>query len=137
MPYPQLTSKDTSSSYFKNNEYGYNFPFIFTTIDCEPYIMAKSVVKGVIEKDYKFGTDPYIERILKLNTSDVTHLDIDSDRSLILKVWGHNNGHFKDVVFVKVSALLLSLKVIFPELVDEMLNDISNQMNFMIDKLSK
>ena len=135
MPYPLLTSKDINTIYFKNNEYGYSCPYIFTAINGELYVMAKSVVRGVIDIDYKYGKDPYIDRLEKLFPIEIRYFEI-KDKEILLKVWD-KAGNFPAIIFVKISALLPRLKVVFSELPDDRINDISNQLHSMIDKLNK
>lgn len=133
MPYPLLTSKDIITIYFKNNEYGYSFPYIFTTIDGEHYVMAKSVVRGVIDIDYNYGKDPYIDRVEKLFPLDIRYFEI-KDKEILLKVWD-KAGNFPAIIFVKIGTLLQRLKEVFLELQDDRIYDIKIQLHSMTDKL--
>jgi len=89
----------------------------------------------VIDIDYKYGKDPYIDRLEKLFPIEIRYFEI-KDKEILLKVWD-KAGNFPAIIFVKISALLPRLKVVFSELPDDRINDISNQLHSMIDKLNK
>jgi hypothetical protein len=134
MSYPLLTSKDISTSYFKNSELGYSLPLIVTTIDGEAFVMAKSVVRWLIESNYKYGKDPFINSIEKLCVADIMYFEI-KDKEILLKVWD-KSGNFPAIIFVKIRTLLSRLKEVFPELSDDTINDISKHLKSVVEKVS-
>jgi hypothetical protein len=131
MSYPLLTSKDISTSYFKNNEFGFSLPLIVTTIEGETFVMAKSVVRWVIESNYKYGKDPFIDSIEKLCAADIMYFEI-KDKEILLKVWD-KSGNFPAIIFVKIITLLSRLKEVFNELSDDTINDISKHLKCMVE----
>jgi hypothetical protein len=126
MLYPVLTQKDVSIKYLKNVEYGYTSPIISTAINNERYVMAKSVVRFVIEKKYKYGKDPYINRIERLLSREVTYFEI-KDKNILLKVWD-KAGNFPSIIFVKLNTLLPILNEVFPDLSEDNINYIEEQL---------
>lgn len=132
-----LTSADVEILLYKNKKSGKVYRFVFTSVANTTYILAKSVVIGAIEKVDLQKDDQYIPKIMELFDNDIKHFNLDVDKSLVRQVWGYARGHFYDVIFVKVSVLLPRLIDVFPELPDDTIKDISNQLSDMIDKLSK
>ena len=128
MKYPSLSSKDTKIIYFHNIKAGYKQAFIFIANIKPLYVMAKSVVKGVIEKDYPYRSDPYIYKIKKSLPNDVLYYKI-TDTELLKKVWDRTTGNYSAVTFVKVDALLLILSEVFPELGTDALLSLKNQLH--------
>lgn len=126
MPYPILTHADLSTKYLKNIEYGYSSPIISTVINDERYVMAKSVVKFVIDENYKYGKDPYIDRIEKIFASEVKYFEI-KDKNILLKVWD-KAGNFPAIIFVKIKNLLPVLKEVFPGLSENRIKYIEEQL---------
>jgi hypothetical protein len=134
MPYPLLTSKDISTSYYKNSAFGYSLPLLVTTINGEPFVMAKSVVRWLIESNYKYGKDPFINSIEKLCAADIMYFEI-KDKEILLKVWD-SSGNFPAIIFVKIITLLSRLKEVFPGLSDDSINDISKNLKCLVEKVS-
>lgn len=126
MSNPVLTQKDVSIKYLKNVDYGYTSPIISTAINNDKYVMAKSVVRFVIDENYKYGKDPYIDRIESLLACEVKYFEI-TDRNILLKVWD-KAGNFPSIIFVKLNSLLLILNEVFPGLSKDSINYIEKQL---------
>ncbi len=86
---------------------------VYCSLNGEPHVIAKSIVKQLTETDYICGENPYIQRIIEKLPDDTILLPV-VGKELLSKVWD-NPEDLKDVYFVKVKALIDHLEEIFPD----------------------
>jgi hypothetical protein len=110
---------------------------VYCSLNCEPYVIAKSIVKLLAETDYLCGENPYIQRIIEKLPEDMILLPVVGEE-LLSKVWD-NPGDQKDVYFVKATALIGHLEEIFPDAKQALLQAVRQAMQGHIqsEKLKK
>ena len=134
MEYPLLKASDIKTHYFRNQEAGYSQACLFTNLDGVWFVMAKSVVKAIIEKEYLQGKDPFIDKIIEVFGSQVSYFQI-RDKSILQKVWSPPSGDFRSVTFVPIKELIPNLSEIFSEVEEEDLLDAQDQLKGFLDKI--
>jgi len=135
MDYPLLKPKDINIHYLRNENAGYSQAGLFTKMDGTWLVMAKSIVKTIVEKDYGYKKDPYIERIIEELDGNLYFFQI-RDKKTLQRVWDTAAGDFNRVVFVPAHELITKLAEIFPEIDDEILLPVIAKVEEFLDKPS-
>lgn len=134
MTNPTLDPQKVRYKIFRNNSYHYSQTFIFVKKNDKWFVMAKSVVRGVIETDYPYNKDPYIKRIIEILPDSIAYFDI-KNIGIIRRVWDPPKGKFGAVVFVATEDLMASLPETFSDLSSETHADIGIQISVMLGEL--
>ena len=99
---------------------------VYCVLNDELHVIAKSIVKLLVETDYICGENPYILRTIETLPNDTVLLPVSGEK-LLRKIWD-NPGDRKDVYFVKVKALINHLEEIFPDVEQRLLHRLRQAM---------
>jgi hypothetical protein len=135
MEYSLLKSADIKTHYLRNEEVGYSQACLLTHTDGAWLVMAKSIVKTIVEKDYGYRKDPYIKRIITALDGQLYFFQV-RDKKVLQRVWDSASGDFNRVVFAPARELMTKLPEIFPEVDEDILLSVKAQLEEVLDKLS-
>ena len=134
MEHQLLTRSDIEYENFRNHEAGYTQVCIFTKIDGAWHVMAKSIVKAIIEKEYAYGKDPYVAKMIEVFEGHLQYFHI-ADVSILRRVWNPPAGNFNKVTFVPLVVFVARLSDVFPEIEGDDLIDLQVQLKEILTKL--